>query len=433
MTSESETEARFRVLVESPLRAGLLRFLIARPGESFEPGSLMAAFGRLRLDVDNCLRALVEAGLAQQTPTGVSARRPEDEALRPLLESFLERRATVSAEDQSPSVQRFHEMVGRDEKMLVVFESIRTAAKSDVPVLIVGPIGSGQDVVSRMIHELSRRGHEHFQTVTCAAWADPRLEPDVPGDKNGASTRATLHATGPLEMADRGTLFLDEVGDLPLMAQATVLRVLEGRRVGRAGSRRSVRLDVRLISATSRPLDRLVASGAFREDLYDRVNAFQIRLPSLRERGGDIPVLATRVADQYCAAHGLPPGAKVLSPDALARLQAYPWPGNIPELESTVSRAALSSPGTLIRDADITFVHPSAATARTPPPSGLRTLADAERAHIQRILTSVAWNKKEAAHVLQISRGTLYRKIFEYNLEREAPSAPETPGDGSHP
>jgi DNA-binding NtrC family response regulator len=417
-----DVETRFRGLVQSPLRAGLLRFLNARPEESFELESLMATFGRLRLDVDNCLNELVDFGLVMRTadePRRYSALRPVDESVARLLDTFLERRAAISNEDQAPSVQRFREMIGRDEKMLIVFEWIRTAAKSDISVLILGPTGSGKEVVARMIHELSRRGRDTFQAVNCAALPDTLFESEIFGYEKGAFTGANDRKPGRLELAHGGTLFLDEIGDLSVVAQAKLLRVLEDRRFERLGGHRAVHVDFRLISATNRPLDQFVRDTRFREDLYYRVNAFAIRLPSLRERPVDIPVLAQRFVARYCANNGLPLDAKVFSPQALALLQAYPWPGNIRELESTVSRAALSSPGRVIRDSDIEFLHSHFPSADTEPPR-LPTLAEAERTHILRVLTSVAWNKKEAARVLAISRGTLYRKILEYALEPDA-------------
>lgn len=159
---EADIETRFRSLVQSPLRAGILRFLSARPGEAFDIESLMQTFGRLRLDIDNCVRELVEFGVVRKLPgdvPGYTAARP-DGPVASLLDTFLERRAHVGVEESSPSVQRFREMIGRDEKMLAIFEWIRTAAKSDISVLILGPTGAGKEVVARMIHELSRRGQE---------------------------------------------------------------------------------------------------------------------------------------------------------------------------------------------------------------------------------------------------------------------------------
>src|SRR3989441_6035939 len=421
----TDLDARFRTLVQSPLRAGILRYLSSRPDESFDVDSLMQTFGRLRLDVENCVRELADFGVARPSadnPSQFTADRPANPILADLLDHFLERRATVSTEDQSLSVQRFREMIGRDEKMLIVFEWIRTAAKSDISVLILGPTGSGKEVVARMIHELSRRTVAKFQAVNCAALPDTLFESEIFGYEKGAFTGAHDRNPGRLELANDGTLFLDEIGDMSLIAQAKLLRVLEERRFERLGGHKSISVDFRLISATNRPLEQFVRDGRFREDLYYRVNAFAIRLPSLRERQVDIPVLAQRFLARYCAAQGMPLDNKAFSREALDLLMTYHWPGNIRELESTVSRAALSAPGRSIRATDVEFLH---ATSAAPQPTGehLPTLAESERAHIVRVLEAVQWNKKEAARVLDISRGTLYRKIVEYQLGPEPRSA----------
>src|SRR6266496_4446965 len=359
-----DVDTRFRTLVQSPLRAGILRYLSARPEESFDVESLMQTFGRLRLDVENCVRELVDFGVARLvpgTPERFTAERPADEGLAEQLDHFLERRAAVSTEDQSPSVQRFREMIGRDEKMLIVFEWIRTAAKSDISVLILGPTGSGKEVVARMIHELSRRSVAKFQAVNTAALPDSLFESEIFGYEKGAFTGAHDRKPGRLELAHEGTLFLDEIGDMSLMAQAKLLRVLEERRFERLGGHKSISVDFRLISATNRPLDLFVRDERFREDLFYRVNAFSIRLPSLRERQVDIPVLAQRFLARYCATQGLPLDSKTLSREAVDLLCGYHWPGNIRELESTVSRAALSAPGRSIRASDIEFLHANTA------------------------------------------------------------------------
>jgi two-component system, NtrC family, response regulator AtoC len=420
-----DVEARFKLLVQSPLRAGILRFLCARPGESFDSDAIMQAFGRMRLDVDNCVNELVEFGVVKKfagdRPT-YGAQKPEQENIAKLLEIFLEGRANLGIEESSPSVQRFREMIGRDEKMLAIFEWIRTAAKSDISVLILGPTGAGKEVVARMIHELSRRGPENFQAVNCAALPDSLFESEIFGYEKGAFTGAHDRKPGRLELANGGTLFLDEVGDMSLMAQAKLLRVLEERRFERLGGNRSIHVDFRLISATNRPLDMFVRESRFREDLYYRINAFAIRLPSLRERAVDIPVLANRFLARYCAANGLPLDAKQFTPEAQELLTSYHWPGNIRELESTVSRAALSAPGRAIRAADIEFLHGHAMPRPEETSTRLPSLRDAERAHIIRVLEATEWNKLEAAKILDISRGTLYRKIDEYGLEPSAGS-----------
>jgi DNA-binding NtrC family response regulator len=429
----SDVAARFHALVQSPLRAAILRFLCARPGESFDVDTLMHAFGRMRLDVDNCIGELAGFGLAQRMPGPGSPRyafrTAGNAAVRELLDEFLERRATVSHEDRSPSVQRFREMIGRDEKMLVIFEWIRTAAKSDIAVLILGPTGSGKEVVARMIHELSRRGTNRFQAVNCAALPETLFESEIFGYEKGAFTGAHDRKPGRLELANNGTLFLDEIGDLAIIGQAKLLRALEERRFERLGGNTLIDVNFRLISATNRPLEQFVRDGRFREDLYYRVNAFSIRLPSLRERTVDIPVLAQRFLNRYCAANGLAADGKSFSKEGMDLLLRYHWPGNIRELESTVSRAALSSPGRVIRAEDIELLHASEAQA-----GGARerlpTLAEAERAHISRVLESVGWNKKQAAGVLDISRGTLYRKIVEYGLDAHTVPARVRDGGG---
>jgi transcriptional regulator with PAS, ATPase and Fis domain len=414
-----DVELRFQALVQSPLRAGLLRFLSGHRGSSFDVPTLMQTFGRMRLDVENCLGELVTFGLAarEEGPAvQFRFRAPDEGIVNGLVEDFLQRRPPISHEDRSPAVRRFRELIGTDDKMLVVFEWIRTAAKSDIAVLILGATGSGKELVARMIHELSRRAPNKLQAVNCAALPENLFESELFGYEKGAFTGATERKLGRLELANRGTFFLDEVGDLALLSQAKLLRALEEHRIERLGGSEAIEIDFRLVSATNKPLDLLVREGRFREDLYYRINAFSIRLPSLRERSQDIPILAQRALARHCEANHLEPDAKVLSRDALDLLTRYHWPGNLRELESTLSRAAMSSRGRVIRSADIDLLHAKEA-APVQPGDRLPSLAEAERAHIHRVLEAVGWNKKHAAQVLDISRGTLYRKILEYRLE----------------
>ena len=414
-----EVEQRFQTLVQSPLRSGLLRFLSTNQNESYSLDALMQSFGRMRLDIENCMRELVTFGVAERTERSgeesFAFQMPASPTAQALVDTFLQRRVPVSAEDRSPAAQRFREMIGTDEKMLVVFEWIRTAAKSDISVLIIGPTGSGKEVVARMIHELSRRGPNRLQIVNCAALPETLFESEVFGYEKGAFTGATDRKAGRLELADKGTLFLDEVGDLSLLAQAKLLRALEERRFERLGGSDSIEVDFRLVSSTNRPLEQLVREGRFREDLFYRINAFAIRLPSLRERAADVPLLAQRFLERHNVANGLARDGKAFARDAVELLSRYHWPGNIRELESTISRASLSAPGRVIKAADIELLH-----AREVPAADrearMVSLAEAERAHIVRVLEAVRWNKKQAAQILEISRGTLYRKILEYGL-----------------
>lgn len=411
---------RFDALMQSPLRASLLRHLHLRADTRADLESLARQFARLPQDVQNCLSDLIDAGLVREADGWYSAE--QGGGWGPLIDAFLKRPTRSSVEETSPAAQHFRDLIGRDEKMLVVFESIRAAAKSEIAVLILGPTGSGKEVAARMIHELGPRRGREMQALNCAALPDTLFESEMFGYEKGAFTGAVGSKPGRVELANRSTLFLDEIADMSAVGQAKLLRVLQERRFERLGGARSIETDFRLICATNRPLEQLVREGRFREDLYYRVNAFLIRLPSLRERAADIPVLAERFLRQYCAAHSLAPDDKALSAEATEKLAAHHWPGNIRELENTIARAALSAAGRIVTADDVQFSTVGRAP-EAPTDSAFRTLADAERAHIQRVLEAVGWNKKEAASVLAIGRATLYRKIAEYQLEPGAGAA----------
>jgi transcriptional regulator with PAS, ATPase and Fis domain len=422
--TSDEARTRFRALVQSPLRAALLRYFYAHAGERFDVSDLMQAFGRLRVDTENCLRELVASGAIVRvsgTPVRYTIPPQLDEQLAELVREYVHATPLSMNEEYLPSVQRFRDMIGRDEKMAVVFEAMRTAARTDLTVLILGPTGSGKEVVARTIHELSARRTGRMQAVNCAALPDTLFESEMFGYERGAFTGAAGRKIGRVELADAGTLFLDEIGDLPLLSQVKLLRVVEERRIERLGSESSRAVDFRLICATHQPLDLLVRERRFREDLFYRINALTIRLPSLRERPADIPVLADRFLATYCTDHHLPRSGKTLSPGAIDRLMEHTWPGNIRELEATIARAALTAPSETILPDHLEFLHaPAAPTLVASPPAATSVLAplrDVERAHIQHVLDAVSWNKKRAAEVLEIGRETLYRKIAEFDLK----------------
>jgi len=294
---------------------------------------------------------------------------------------------------------------------------------------VLGPTGSGKEVVAKLIHEFSRRRTGRFQAVNCSALPDTLFESELFGFERGAFTGAYERKPGKIELANKGTLFLDEIGDLALASQAKLLRVVEERRVERLGGRDAIAVDFRLICATHRPLYAFVTEQRFREDLYYRINAYTVHLPSLRERPVDIPVLADRFLASYCVSQGLALDAKRFSQGAVDQLLGYEWPGNIRELEATVSRAALAAHGHVIEAGDVHFMHPSSASAPAQPPAQvLRPLRDVEREHIQNVLDATGWNKKRATRVLQIGRETLYRKIAEFAL---SPSGGPVPGESA--
>jgi DNA-binding NtrC family response regulator len=411
---------RFRNLILSPLRAGLLRHLHSRPDEAFEVDALVRAFARLRVDVENCLQELVAHGFAHRVP-GARARhmalRPAETTLRRLLDEFLIANPGVTLEDQSAAMARFKEIIGEDERMLLVLESIRMVAKTDTPVLILGATGSGKEAAARAIHELSRRRRDHsFQAVNCAALPEGLFESEVFGCEKSPAGAPQDERPGRIELASRGTLFLDEVTALNAVLQAKLVRALADQKVERVGSRLGLDVDVRLVSATSSPVDTFVANNRFREDLYHRLNAFTVRLPSLGERPRDIPILAERLLAKFCTAQGLRSDSKVFSPRALAALSRHGWPGNVGELVATVSRAALSARDRVVDTEDVQFLRAQGPNGAATSGHGVVPLCEIERAHIQKVLDTVSWNKKMAARLLKISRETLYRKIRTFHL-----------------
>ncbi len=281
-----------------------------------------------------------------------------------------------------------------------------------------------------MIHELSARGRENFQAVNCAALPDTLFESEIFGYEKGAFTGANDRKPGRVELADRGTLFLDEIGDLSLVAQAKLLRVLEDRRFERLGGQKSIEVNFRLISATNRPLDEFVRDSRFREDLYYRVNAFAIRLPSLRERPVDIPVLAGRFVARLLRGQR----AAARREDVLGRSRPEAAQLSMAGQHPRAGKHGIPCGAFRARPRDSRRRHRVPARAHhagrrcgLSAKPGLPSLRDAERAHIKRVLEAVTWNKKEAARVLEISRGTLYRKIDEYQLEEAKASRDGAP------
>jgi two-component system response regulator AtoC len=238
-------------------------------------------------------------------------------------------------------------IVAADSRMLEVLETIRTVAPSGASVLVYGESGTGKELAARAIHRLSPRGTRPFVSVSAGALPETLLESELFGYEKGAFTGAITAKPGRLEMANGGTLFLDEVGDLSSAVQVKLLRVLQERRFERLGGTRTIEVDIRLVSATNQDLQQLIAEGAFREDLYYRLNVVPITLPPLRQRPSDIPRLVAHFLEKYKA------GTKTISPDALGLMTSYQWPGNIRELENTIERIVILSKGEEIGVADL--------------------------------------------------------------------------------
>ncbi len=300
-----------------------------------------------------------------------------------------------------------------------LFERIRRVAASDAAVLVTGETGTGKELVARAIHALSNRRDQLFVPVNCAAIPRDLLESELFGHVRGAFTGATEDREGKFELADGGTLFLDEIGDMPAELQAKILRVLEEGRLNRVGGNREISVDVRVISATHRNLEQAVEQQTFRQDLYYRLNVIEIKLPPLRERPEDIPLLAEHFLTRSAQRLGRPP--LVLEADALELLTSYPWPGNVRELRNVCERlTVLAEQGTVTGDVVLQLVDLPAARS----PKSVRSsedvlpladaVAEAEIAAIARALEQAGGNKAQAARLLGISERNLWYKIKKY-------------------
>jgi two-component system response regulator AtoC len=311
------------------------------------------------------------------------------------------------------------ELVGQSAAMREVFKAIGLAAATDAAVLIVGESGTGKELVAAALHRHSDRASGPFIRVNCGALPEGLVESELFGHERGAFTGADRQRPGRFERASGGTIFLDEVGELPLSAQAKILRVLQQREFERVGGTETLRTDARVISATHRDLAKEVAAGRFREDLFYRLNVARIVIPPLRERPEDIPLLAEHILRRVERRHGW--GPLTLSPDALSAIRLRPWPGNVRQLENALARAVIAARGRTILpehlDADEPL-DPALSAADAPSDSlPLRALlAEVERRAIQRALLACGGNRTKTAERLGISRRQLFDKIREYDL-----------------
>ena len=299
--------------------------------------------------------------------------------------------------------------------MQEVFRLIRQAAPTQATVLIEGPSGTGKELVAHALHALSPRANGPFVAVECAALNGNLLESELFGHEKGAFTDAVARRIGRFEAADGGTIFLDEISEIPPSTQVKLLRVLETRSFERLGSSETIHTDIRIVAACNRDLAQLVREGKFREDLYYRLAVIDIRLPALRERRGDIPLLVTRFLTEFSAANGN--RVTGITPAAMKILESYDWPGNVRELRNAVERMVVLSPGGQIDVKDVPDFSraPSVSPALQVIPAG--TLEETEKARILAALEQVHGNRSRAAQVLGISRRTLYRKLDEYAKE----------------
>jgi DNA-binding NtrC family response regulator len=328
---------------------------------------------------------------------------------------------------------RIREIVGRSPPMLEVYKMVARVAASMSTVLVAGESGTGKELVARAIHNNSARAQGPFVAVNCTALTETLLESELFGHARGAFTGAVASKRGLFEEAQGGTLFLDEIGDINGKMQAQLLRVLQEGEIRRVGGSEPIKVDVRVVAATNRDLEDEVQKGRFREDLYFRINVVTIRLPPLRQRPEDIPLLVDHFLSKYAQREGRPESG--VTDDAMELLRRYGWPGNVRELENVVERALALSKSGIILPSDLP-AELRDGESRTPPLSAHSlvddrpTLAELEQRYINLILQQEGGNKKRAAEILGIDRRTLYR-----TLERGSSGTPGTdrPADGEEP
>ena len=317
---------------------------------------------------------------------------------------------------------RFDNIIGTSKAMEQVFAHMKKVVETDSTILILGASGTGKELVAKAIHFNSPRREKPFMAINCGAIPGELLESELFGHVRGAFTSAVADKPGKFEQANGGTIFLDEIGDMPLQLQMKLLRVLQEHEIERIGSTRRIQLDTRVISATNTDLHEQVKAGRFREDLYYRLNVIPLYLPTLKERRGDIPQLARYFVDKICREMNLP--RSTLAQEALQALEDYDWPGNVRELENVIERTVALSDNRVIRCADLPadICQASASAAPNPPRIGNgidmnRVIADMERAMIRQALEIGQGVKARAAELLGINRTTLVEKIKRLGLE----------------
>jgi two-component system NtrC family response regulator/two-component system response regulator HydG len=344
--------------------------------------------------------------------------------IKMLLEKIVEHRRIIKASRVSPDDQRkryrFENIIGQDRKMFKIYEMINDVAETTASVLITGESGSGKELIAEAIHYRSNRRNNPFYQVNCAALTESIINSELFGHEKGAFTGADDQKIGMFEKSHGGTLLLDEIGDIPLQTQVSLLRVLETGTFQRVGSTQTVQVDTRILCATNQDLSTAIQDKRFREDLFYRINVVSIDVPPLRERTLDIPLLASYFIEKYSLENDK--NIKEISKSAIKILNQYQWPGNVRELGNVINHALIFCKTGKIQPADLpdnikqAFQNKTFNLTLTSP-----SLPLAEATLIQKVLDENHWNLKQAAMALEIARGTLYSKIKKYKLKKTAP------------
>ncbi len=337
---------------------------------------------------------------------------PDDltHVIRKALEHYHMKQENVRLRESLDEIQAV-QLIGRSQPIQKVVEMIRTVAPTDTTVLITGESGTGKELVARSIHNLSTRRYMPLVAIHCGALTETLLESELFGHEKGAFTGAQYRKKGKFEVGEGGTVFLDEISDISLKTQTDLLRVLQEKEITRVGGTQPLRVDFRAVAATNKDLEAKVKEGTFRPDLFYRLNVFEIRVPPLRDRREDIPLLADHFFRKF--AHAMNRRFTGIGKGALDLLMHYDWPGNVRELENAIERAMVIGREPELQPSDFPLQIGSA-----PEPAAGQALQDIERAHILRVLESCNWNQSMAARVLKIDRVTLYNKIKKYGFKK---------------
>jgi DNA-binding NtrC family response regulator len=311
---------------------------------------------------------------------------------------------------------QFHDLISKSSTMQKVFDLANTIAKSNSNILILGESGTGKELLARAIHNESLRAAGPFIPVSCVALTETLLESELFGHEKGAFTDAIAQKKGKFELADGGTIFLDEIGDISPKLQLSLLRVLQEKEFTRVGGTKPITVDVRIIAATNRDLKKAVDEGKFRDDLYYRLNVIAIELPPLREHQEDIPLLAHHFIEKF----NIEMGGKIerIAEEALELLIEYDWPGNVRELENVIERAMVITKGNFIKAEDLHLSPQVIKRKGGAAASDDKTIKAVEKKHIEKILKENNWNIQKSAEKLGIDRVTLYNKIKKYKLKK---------------
>ena len=316
----------------------------------------------------------------------------------------------IALKETVAEVMRPPDMVGKSTAMQRVLNAIETVGPTDATVLITGESGTGKELVARAIHAASSRRYKPLVVIHCGALTETLLESELFGHEKGAFTGAQYRKKGKFEIAEGGTVFLDEIGDISLKTQTDLLRVLQEREITRVGGNQPIKVDFRCVAATNKSLETLIEEGKFRPDLFYRLNVFRIELPALRERADDVPALVEHFVQKFSLA--MNKRISRVAPEAMSALQQNDWPGNVRELENAVERAMVVAQEPELREADF-ILKP-----RNHNGTSSKSLEEIEKAHILRVLEGCGWNQTRAAEILGIDRVTLHHKIKRYGWSR---------------